>query len=207
MGFSIKKDPDVDVNIIRYKAILVAKGYSQREDSVTYAPVVRYESIRIILALVAIKDLEMAKFDVKTSFLYGDLEDEVYIEQPLGFEQKDKPGHVFKLLKSLYGLKQAPHCWNKRFVIFLMKFNFKNIYDDECVFIGIVNGIIVYLASYVDDGLLISKCLVAIKTVLGYLESEFKITKDEANEFVGLEITRDRMARTLKISQSGYRYK
>ena len=123
------------------------------------------------------------------------------------FEQKDKPGHVFKLLKSLYGLKQAPHCWNKRFVIFLMKFNFKNIYDDECVFIGIVNGIIVYLASYVDDGLLISKCLVAIKTVLGYLESEFKITKDEANEFVGLEITRDRMARTLKISQSGYRYK
>ena len=81
--FSIKKDPDG--NIIRYKARLVAKGYSQREGvdySERYAPVVRYESTRILLALVAIKDLEMAKFDVKTAFLYGDLEDEVYIEHP-----------------------------------------------------------------------------------------------------------------------------
>ena len=97
-GFSIKNNPDR--NVIRNEARLVAKGCSQREGmdySETYAPVVRYESICILLALVAIKDLEMAKFDVKTAFLYGDPEDKVYIEQPLGFEQKDKPGYVCKL--------------------------------------------------------------------------------------------------------------
>ena len=185
----------------------MAKGFSQREGIdyfETFAPVVRYESIRILLAITAKEDYEIAKFDVKTAFLYGELQEEIYLQQPEGFINEENRSQFCKLQKSLYGLKQSPRGWNEKFVGFLRKFNFKNIESDKCVFVGVVQNYKVYLLLYVDDGLVICKNQDTIDCVLNYLKSNFQITTDEASEFVGMEIKRDRLNRTIKISQSHY---
>lgn len=202
--FAIKSNVNGDV---RYKARLVAKGFSQREGIdyfETFAPVIRYESVRILLAIAARENYDIVKFDVKTAFLYGELSEEIFMQQPEGHINEDHKDLVYKLHRSLYGLKQSPRCWNKKFVSFLEKFSFKSIESDQCVFIGAIENSIVYLALYVDDGLLISENVSAINSVLMYLRENFQITTDVANEYIGLEIERDRAKRTLKISQSKY---
>ena len=103
-GFPSKND-------VRYKARLVAKGYAQKEGidyNEVFSPVVKHSSIRILLALVAQFDMELVQMDVKTTFLHGDLEEEIYITQPDGFKVAEKENWVCKLNKSLYGLKQSP---------------------------------------------------------------------------------------------------
>jgi len=107
--FKLKKG--VDGKVERYKARLVAKGYSQMEGidyHEIFSPVVKLVSIRVVLALVALLDLELEQLDVKTTFLHGDLDEEIYMEQPEGFVQHQKGRLVCKLKKSLYGLKQSP---------------------------------------------------------------------------------------------------
>jgi len=91
-----------------YKVRLVAKGYSQVqgvEFNEVFSPVVKHTSIRVMLSLVAIKDLELEQLDVKTAFLHGDLEEQIYMKQPESFEVVEKENHVCLLKKSLYGLK------------------------------------------------------------------------------------------------------
>ena len=105
-------------NGIRYKARLVAKGYAQKDGidyNEVFSPVVKHSSIRILLALVAQFNMELVQMDVKTTFLHGDLEEEIYITQPNGFKVTGKENWVCKLNKSLYGLKQSPRQWYKRF--------------------------------------------------------------------------------------------
>ena len=102
--------------IIRLKARLVARGFSQIYDIDylnTYAPVVKLASIRILLAIAAIFDLEIHQMDVVTAFLAGELKEKIYIEQSEGYEINDKD-MVCRLIKSLYGLKQAPRVWNQK---------------------------------------------------------------------------------------------
>ncbi|PNX62606.1 copia-type polyprotein, partial [Trifolium pratense] len=99
--------------IDKYKARLVAKGYSQQygiDYNEVYAPVARWDTIRTLLAIAAARSWYVYQLDVKSAFLHGELEEEVYVEQPLGYlkEGKDK---VYRLKKSLYGLKQAPRAW------------------------------------------------------------------------------------------------
>jgi hypothetical protein len=96
--------------VIRNKARLVAKGYSQVEGldfSETYAPVARLKSIRILLAYATYHGFKLYQMDVKSAFLNGPIKEEVYVEQPPGFEDSEYPNHVYKLSKALYGLKQA----------------------------------------------------------------------------------------------------
>src|ERR1700722_8658417 len=105
-----KTKRDSKGNIERYKARLVAKGFTQKEGidyTETFSPVSRKDSLRIIMALVAHFDLELQQMDVKTTFLNGDLEEEVYMKQPEGFPSSDGDQLVCKFKKSLYGLKQA----------------------------------------------------------------------------------------------------
>jgi hypothetical protein len=105
---------DEHVVMTRNKARLVAKGYSQVEGldfDETYASVARLESIRILLAYATYHDFKLYKMDVKSAFLNGPIKEEVYVEQPHGFEDSEYPNHVYKLLKALYGLKQAPRAW------------------------------------------------------------------------------------------------
>ncbi|KAM1048568.1 hypothetical protein ACFX14_027616 [Malus domestica] len=117
--FKLKNDD----NMTRYKARLVVKGFGQKKgvdfDEI-FSPVVKMTSIRVILGMAASMDLELEQLDVKTAFLHGNLEEEIYMEQPKGFEVKGKETLVCKLKKSLYGLKQAPRQWNKKFNSFMM---------------------------------------------------------------------------------------
>jgi hypothetical protein len=100
--------------VTRNKAQLVAKGYSQVKGldfGETYAPVARLESIRILLVYATYYSFKLYQMDVKSAFLNRPIKEEVYVEQPLGFEDSEYPNHVYKLSKALYGLKQAPRAW------------------------------------------------------------------------------------------------
>jgi len=101
-----KKQGSLDGDIVRYKARLVAKGYAQREGidyNEIFSPVVKYSSILILLALMAQYELKLDLLDVKTAFIHGDLEDEIYMSQPMGFKTARKKNMACKLKKSLYG--------------------------------------------------------------------------------------------------------
>ena len=113
LGFKwiFKRKMKADGFIDKYKAKLVIKGYRQREGLDyfdTYSPVTRINSIRMILVIAALRNLEVHQMDVKTTFLNGDLEEKIYMEQPEGFIVPRQEKKVCKLVKSLYGLKQAP---------------------------------------------------------------------------------------------------
>ena len=114
---------DVDGVAMRNKARLVAQGYTQVEDldfGETCAPVARLEAIRILLAYACAHDIKLYQMDMKSVFLNGYINELVYVEQPLGFEDDKKPNHVYKLKKALYGLKQAPTAWYERLRDFLL---------------------------------------------------------------------------------------
>ena len=101
----------------RYKARLVAKGYKQKEGvdyGEVFAPVARLETIRLLISLAAQKSWKIYQLDVKSAFLNGFLEEEIYVEQPPGYVKKGKEDKVCRLKKALYGLKQAPRAWNMR---------------------------------------------------------------------------------------------
>ncbi|GJZ70909.1 retrovirus-related pol polyprotein from transposon TNT 1-94, partial [Tanacetum coccineum] len=101
-------------DVLKNKARLVAKGYHQEEGidfDESFAPVAQIEAIRIFIANAATKNMIIYQMDVKTAFLNGDLQEEVFVSQPEGFEDQDNPTHVYRLKKALYGLKQAPRAW------------------------------------------------------------------------------------------------
>ncbi len=104
-----KKKTGADGTVERYKARLVAQGFTQKQ---TFCPVVRQESLRMLIALSVQQDLKLQQVDVITAFLNGSLEEEVFMRQPEGFEVKGKEKLVCKVKKSIYGLKQSPRCWN-----------------------------------------------------------------------------------------------
>ncbi|GJX66545.1 copia protein [Tanacetum coccineum] len=118
---NIKESEDHPLETV--KARLMTQGYNQQEGidfNETYAPVARLESIRILLAYACALDFKLYKMDVKSAFLNGFINEEVYVAQPSGFIDFEKPNHVFKLKKALYGLKQAPKTWYNRLKAFLI---------------------------------------------------------------------------------------
>ncbi|CAN1285750.1 Retrovirus-related Pol polyprotein from transposon TNT 1-94, partial [Linum perenne] len=189
-----KKD---DKSGIRFKARLVAKGYAQKEGidyNEIFSPVVKHSSIRILLALVAQFDLKLEQLDVKTAFLHGDLEEEIYMAQPDGFQVAGKEKWVCNLKKSLYGLKQSPRQWYKRFDLFMTQHGFTRSPYDHCVYFRqLGDGSFIYLLLYVDDMLIASKSKVEIDKLKVQLSKEFEM-KDlgEAKKILGMEIKRDR---------------
>ena len=132
-----------DGSIKKYKARFVARGFSQKEGidyEETFAPVARYTSIRVIMALAAKLGWKLHQMDVKTAFLNGVVEEEVYVEQPLGFETHDRETHVCKLKKALYGLKQAPRMWYGRIDSFLMSLGFTKSKADPNLYSKVEDG-------------------------------------------------------------------
>lgn len=192
----------------QYKARLVARGFTQRQGidyMETYAPVVRYESICMLLAMAAAENLDILQFDVKTAFLYGTLEEDIWIQLPEGPWSEEK--RVVKLRKSLYGLKQSPHCWNEQFNKVLIKYNLQRSEDDDCIYVGKISKESLYLALYVDDGLLICKSSDILQKLLLQLGEEFeiKVCKQSVQSyFVGIEIEQDQNRRIIKIHQAAY---
>jgi len=121
----------------------------------TFSPVVRYDSIHILLAIAANENLKVSQFDIKTAFINGILSEEIYM-QLLEDIDTGNDRMVCKLNKALYSLKQAARCWNKQFHKFLQRFNFQQSNADRCVYLDQFEGEKMYLALYVDDGLIIA---------------------------------------------------
>jgi hypothetical protein len=140
--------------VTRNKARLVAKGYSQVEGldfGETYAPVARLESICILLAYATHHGFKLYQMDVKSVFLNGPIKEELYVEQPLGFEDSEYPNYVYKLSKALYGLKQAPRAWYECLRDFLITNGFKVGKADPTLFTKIIANDLFVCQIYVDD--------------------------------------------------------
>ncbi|UYV71230.1 hypothetical protein LAZ67_8002295 [Cordylochernes scorpioides] len=212
--------------ITRYKARLLAKGFVQKkgiDHEETFSPVARHDTIRTLLAIAANEDLKLmarycfvlklVQFDIKTAFLYGDLQDQIYIKQPEGFN--NGTDLVWKLKKSLYGLKQSPRCWNQKIVNFMKERCLKESTADLCLFFRKTNdqlliiaiydalarhllskyktifkGFCILIAIYVDDGIIAGTNEQEIKEFLDELMFSFKITSEPLNYFLGIEIER-----------------
>lgn len=191
------------------KGRLVARGFQQVEGldySETFAPVIKFTTIRVLLALVAHFDLELHQMDVVTAFLNGDLDEDIYMEQPEGCIDRSKRDYVCKLLKAIYGLKQASRQWYKKVDDFLIgELGFTPTRSDPCLYILIVENKMLLIALYVDDLLIAGTDIEAIMWIKGELNTRFEM-KDlgEAKVCIGLEIRRDRKEKTLSLTQSKY---
>ena len=155
-----KKKFCADGSVERYKARLVAKGYSQVEGidyGEIFSPVAKLTSIRFLLSLAASYDLEIEQMDVKTAFLHGDLEEEIYMSQPEHYIVKGKESLICRLKKSLYGLKQSPRMWYLKFYAFVLPIRFVRSKLDHCVYFRVENDRLLIVALYVDDMLLFGK--------------------------------------------------
>ena len=129
---------DENGNIVRNKARLVAKGYNQEEGigfDETYTLVARLEYVRLLLTYASMYNFKLSQMDVKSAFLNGFLNEEMYVSQPPGFEDHIYPNHVFKLKKTLYGLKQAPPQWYERLSNFILFKGYARAAVDETLFI------------------------------------------------------------------------
>ncbi|GKB34868.1 putative ribonuclease H-like domain-containing protein [Tanacetum coccineum] len=140
--------------VIRNKARLVAQGHTQEEgidyDEV-FAPVARIEAIRMFLAYASYMGFMVYQMDVKSAFLYGQIEEEVYVCQPPGFEDPDHPDKVYKVVKALYGLHQAPRAWYDTLANYLLCNGFQRGKIDQTLFIKRKQGHILLVQIYVDD--------------------------------------------------------
>jgi hypothetical protein len=202
---------DENGNIIKYKARVVVKGFLQKEGrdyDETFAPVMKYTSLRILLAIATIQNLEIQQFDVDSAFLNAPLDKEVYMKQPEGFVHKGKEHLVWKLNKALYGLKQAPHVWNGDIDQTLTWIGFHKCVSDSCVYTKTskTNKQII-LGLFVDDVIIIYNKedqgeWVKLKQ---QIQLKYKI-KDlgDAKYILGMKITRDRTNRLLVLDQKAY---
>jgi len=178
--------------VIRNKARLVAQGYSQQEGidyTETFAPVARLEAIRLLLSYAVNYGIILYQMDVKSAFLNGVIEEEVFVKQPPGFEDIKHPDHVCKLKKSLYGLKQAPRAWYDRLSNFLIKNDFKRDQVDTTLFKRTLEKDILVVQIYVDDIIFGSTNASLCQEFFKLMQDEFEMSMmGELKFFLGIQV-------------------
>ena len=177
---------------MRNKARLVAQGFCQKEGidyDETFAPVARLEAIRILLAFAASKGFKLQQMDVKSAFLNGFIEEEVYVRQPPGFESAKFLDRVFKLRKALYGLKQAPRAWYERLKSFLLKSGFVMGSVDKTLFLLSRGGDTLIVQIYVDDIIFGGSSHALVSSFAEQMSREYEMSLiGELQFFLGLQI-------------------
>ena len=152
MGFRMKETKDGRIE--RFKARLVAKGFLQKhviDYDETFAPVTKFTSIKILLSLATKHSLMIHQMDVKTEFLYGHLEEDIYMAQPNGYVDEDHPEFVCQLKRSIYGLKQSPRMWDQTIDNFMLDLKFHKCKTDHCIYVKRDHEDVISVALYVDD--------------------------------------------------------
>ena len=149
-----------DGSIDKFKARLVAKCFKQKADLNlfdTFSSVTRVTSIGLLIAIVVIFDVKIHQMDVKTAFLNGDLEEEIYVDQLEGFVEPRQESKVCKLTKSLYGLKQTPKQWHEKFDSCMIENGYKSNECDKCIYSKLWNNLHVIISLYMDDMLILAQ--------------------------------------------------
>ena len=203
--FKVKFDADRSVE--RYKARLVAQGYSQKpglDYDKTFSPVVRFESLRTVIALALQNDLKLHQMDVTTAFLNGELEEDVYMCQPEGFVAPGREKLVCKLKRSIYGLKQSPRCWNSILDSHLKGMGFVQTSSDPCLYVN-TEGEFFVIAVYVDDIVLAGRDEKRLSQVKEAIGSKFEVKDMGAlHYFLGVRIIQDQTNGKNWIGQQAY---
>lgn len=188
-----KTKRNADGQVSRYKARLVAKGFTQRQGidyDETYSPVIRYSSIRYLVAIAAKFDLDINQMDVVTAFLHGDIDEEIYMLPPPEFITGNK---VCRLRKALYGLKQASRQWYLKLDSAMTEIGFQRSSVDSCIYYLIDRNKMTFVAVYIDDLLIFTNDLERKCFLQHELSKRFKMTNlGEAAFCVGLKLSRDR---------------
>ena len=204
--FKAKRGSDGKVQ--RFKARLVAKGFTQKHGidyDETFSPVVRFTSVRTLLAFAVQNGMMVHQMDVVTAFLNGTLEEEIYMEQPPGYIKKGEEHLVCKLKKSIYGLKQSPRCWNKVFNEYMTSLSYEQCAADPCVLVRTEGTETTIIAAYVDDLIIIAKNPETMERIKGSLTERFKM-KDlgKLHYCLGINIEYDENKRCLWMHQRPY---
>ena len=174
--FKLKRKADGSVD--RYKARLVAKGYSQQpglEFSQVFAPTAKWAALRAILALAAFEDLELYSVDISTAFLNGEMDCDVYMQLPEGFQDHFGSGVVLKLVKSIYGLKQASRQWHKKLDSVLKSAGFALVRCDHSIWVYKRDNVRIIIPVYVDDMTIACKSKEQYQFVRDELSKHFKL--------------------------------
>ncbi|GKA08512.1 retrovirus-related pol polyprotein from transposon TNT 1-94 [Tanacetum coccineum] len=202
--YKVKLDKYGDV--LKNKARLVAKGYRQEEGldfEESFAPVTRLEAIRIFLANAASENMTVYQMDMKIAFLNGELKEEVYVSQPEGFIDPDRPHHVYRLKKAIYGLKQAPRAWYDTLSKFLLAQGFSKGIVDPTLFIRKTGKHTLHVQIYVDDIIFASTNPKDCDHFSNEMSSKFQMSMmGQISFFLGLQISQN--PRGIFINQSKY---
>ncbi|GJR22743.1 retrovirus-related pol polyprotein from transposon TNT 1-94 [Tanacetum coccineum] len=202
--YKVKLDEYGDV--LKNKARLVVKGFRQEEGldfEESFAPVARLEAIRIFIANAASKNMTVYQMDVKTAFLNGELKEEVYVHQPEGFVDPERPHHVYRLKKALYGLKQAPRAWYDTLSKFLLAQGFSKGVVDPTLFIRKTGKHTLHVQIYVDDIIFASTDPKDCDRFSNEMSSKFQMSMmGQISFFLGLQISQN--PRGIFINQSKY---
>ncbi|KAL2239930.1 UNVERIFIED_CONTAM: Retrovirus-related Pol polyprotein from transposon TNT 1-94 [Sesamum indicum] len=201
-GVKLKPDGIID----KFKARLVAKGFKQKDGIDyfnSYSPVARLTTIRVLIALASVYNLSIHQMDVKTAFLYGELKEEIYMDQPEGFVAHGNEYKVCKLVKSLYGLKQAPKQWHKKFDKTILASGFTVNENDKCIYCKVEGDKMIILYLYVDDILLIGSCLDIITETKSFLKNKFEMKDMLTRSTDGIAISQSHYVKKI-IEKFGY---